>query len=121
MVMAFRVWFACLVVASVVGYVVTVLTASADSGHDLFDSPVLLPSITVLAVMCGFAGWAVPRAGPWWGVVVAVPYLAGLLTQIAIGPDSAFAVLGVAILVILLLAPWLAGVIGSVASRRLRR
>lgn len=121
--MAFRVWFACLVVASVVGYVVTVLTAPAGSGNDPFDSPVLLPAIAVFAVLCGVAGWVVPRAGLWWGVVVAVPYLAGVLIQIAIQPNegASFAALGVVFLVVLLLVPWLVGALASVASRRLRR
>jgi hypothetical protein len=115
-----RTWLVTLLVAAVAGYVLTVLTAPAGSGHDPFDSPVLLPAIGVLAVLCGVAGWYVPRAGGWWGVVVAVPYLVGVLLQFAFsaGDDASFAVLGVAILVFLLLVPWLAGVLAAVARRR---
>jgi hypothetical protein len=117
--MVFRVWFAALLLASIVGYVTTVLTAPAG-GNDPFDSPVLLPAITVLTVMCAFAGWAVPRAGPLWGVVVAVPYFGGVLLQVAFDPDAetTFLALGLAILAVLMLAPWLAGTIAGIVARR---
>lgn len=116
----FRTWLGWLLVASTAGYVATVFTAPAGSGRDPFDSPLLLPGIGVLAVLCGLAGWYVPRAGLLWGVVVAVPYVVGLLVQTVVrdSDDASFAVLGFVILAVLLVVPWLAGVITSIAGRR---
>lgn len=116
----FRAWLVGLFLASVAGYLLTVLTAPADTGRDPFDSPLLLPAIAVLGVLCGLAGWHEPRGGFWWGVVIAVPYLVGLWVQSTFFPGKGadFVVLGYAILVCLLLVPWLAGVIASVARRR---
>jgi hypothetical protein len=118
--MSVRAWFAG-VVAAAAGYVATVLTAPEASGHDPFDSPVLLPAIGALAVLCGLAGWFAPRGGPWWGVVVAAVYLVGVSLQFAFssGDDASFAALGIAVLLVLLVVPWLAGlIVGSVAKRR---
>jgi hypothetical protein len=116
----FWTWLVWLLVASTVGYVATVLTAPAGSGYDPFDSPLLLPAIGVLAVLCGMAGWYVPRAGLLWGVVVAVPYVGGLLVQLAVqdGGGASFAMLGFGILAFLLVVPWLAGILTSVVARR---
>lgn len=118
--MTFRVWFTALFLASIAGYVITVLTAPEASGNDPFDSPILLQVLAVLTVMCAFAGWQVPRAGWWWGVVVAVPYFAGVLLQVAFDPnvETTFLALGLAILFMLLLVPWLAGVVAGLLSRR---
>ena len=118
--MGFRAWLVGLFLASAAGYVLTVLTAPAGTDHDPFDSPLLLPALAVLAVLCGFAGWQVPSAGFWWGVVVAVPYLVGLWAQSTFsqGPDASFAALGYLILVFLLVVPWLTGVVASIARRR---
>lgn len=118
--MSFRAWFAVLALAAAVGYVATVLTAPSGSGNDPFDSPVLLPAIGVLAVLCGLAGWSVPRGGPWWGVVVAVVYLVGVTVRFFLRPaeDGSFAALGVVILLVLLLVPWLAGMVAGIIARR---
>jgi hypothetical protein len=118
--MGFRAWLVGLLLASAAGYGVTVLTAPASTGHDPFDSPLLLPAIAVLGVLCGVAGWQEPRGGFWWGVVVAVPYLVGLWVQSTFfpGEGASLVLLGYAILVFLLLVPWLAGVVASLARRR---
>jgi putative membrane protein (TIGR04086 family) len=116
----FRAWFVLLFLASVAGFVLTVLTAPADTGNDPFDSPVLLHVIAVLAVCCGFAGWHVPGAGWLWGVVVAVPYFVGVLSLIAVQDDgdTAFLPLGLVILAALMAVPWLAGVLAAIGGRR---
>lgn len=115
----FRRWFVGLFLASVAGFVLTVLTAPASTDHDPFDSPLLLPVIAVLAVLCGLAGWREPRGGFWWGVVVAVPYLVGLWAQSTFfpGEGASFVVLGFVILVLLFLVPWMAGAITGYVRR----
>jgi hypothetical protein len=116
-------WVAGLLVASTAFFVVTVLTAPADSGHDPFDSPVFLPSIGGLAVLCGFAGWFAPRARLLWGLVVAVPYLAGyaLYTVLYQSIGASFGPLWLIFLLVPMVVPWLFGLIAGVARQAARR
>lgn len=111
-------WLVVLLVAATVGIVVTIAAAPAEVDHDLFDSPVLVPSIAALTVLCGFAGWFVPAGAPYWGLVVAVPYFAGFLIQVNQGSaDSSFAGIGFGFLLVGLLVPWGIGLAVGVSRR----
>lgn len=116
---SFATWFVALLVAATVGIVVTIVAAPAELGHDLFDSPLLVPSIGVLAVLCGFAGWFVPAGAPYWGLAVAAPYFVGFFIQVGQGPagDASFAPVGLVLLFVGMLVPWGVGFAVGVSRR----
>jgi hypothetical protein len=109
---AFATWLVTILAVSTVGFVATTLT---DHGLDIFESPLLMPTVGVLAVLCGFAGWAVPAAGVLWGLVALVPYVLGFL--LSPGGDAGLAPVGLIFLVVIMVVPWLFGLVASIARR----
>ena len=89
---AFLVWLVLVLGAAVVGVFLTVVTT--PPGQDMFETSVLYLSIAVLSVPCALAGWYVPHAAPYWGLVIAPPYVIGFLVtaydEPVIGADLSF-------------------------------
>jgi predicted Abi (CAAX) family protease len=112
----FTKWLVAILVTATAGIVATALT---DRGMDVFESPLLVPTAGVLAVLCALAGWAVPAAGLLWGVVALVPYVVGFL--LTTNGDEGLAPVGLILLVALMAVPWLFGVVASIARRVRRR
>jgi len=115
---AFAAWLVILLAAGGTGFFLTVITSPGYS--DLFESPLGLPSIAVLAVFCGLAGWYVPAVAPYWGLVTAAPYLLGFFPVVEANqpPDDAdFSLIGFGTLFVLLIMPWLAGFVTGVVRR----
>jgi hypothetical protein len=102
---AFVAWLVALVCASVFGVLLSI--ATVPDGQDLFETPVLYLSIFALAIPCAFAGWFVPRAAPYWGLVIAPPYLLGFgwmtTAHPAIGAD--LSVFGLLFLLLMMIVP----------------
>jgi hypothetical protein len=113
---AFVTWLVVILAAATAGVVATTLT---DHGLDIFESPLLMPAVGVLAVLCALAGWSVPAAGLLWGLVALVPYVLGFL--LSTGGDAGLAPVGLILLVALMAVPWLFGVVTSIARRSRQR
>ena len=98
-------WLVVLGAASVAGAWLTSRSA------DMLDSPALVPSVAVLAVLCGVAAGFVPSAGPYWGLVPAVPYCGAFFLQVHEhwGNDASLWPLGLVLLLVGMAVPWLVG------------
>jgi hypothetical protein len=101
-----------------------VLTANAiPPNSDLFESPLLYPTLGVIAVLCGLAGWFAPVGCPWWGALPALPYLvafgAGMVDQPA--DDANLSGIGVVFLLVLLAIPWGIGFSAGMVRRAVRK
>lgn len=93
---------------------------SARGGEEMLDSPMVVYTVGVLTVLCGVAGGVAPLAGPYWGLVVAVPYLGAFVVEEkapVIGADLGF--IGFGMLLAGMTVPWLAGfAVGQARTRR---
>ncbi|MFI6599406.1 hypothetical protein ACIBHX_24405 [Nonomuraea sp. NPDC050536] len=54
---------------------VTGADVAPDAAREVFDSPILIPSFLLLAVLAGLAGWQAPRMGFLYGPLAAAPFL----------------------------------------------
>ena len=114
-------WFVFLLAASVGG---AVLAASAiPTNSDLFESPLLYPTLGVIAVLCGLAGWFVPAGCPYWGVIPVLPYIVAFGTGMADHPadDADLSAIGVFYLLFLLALAWGIGFSAGMVRRTVRK
>jgi hypothetical protein len=113
-------WTLVLTAAGTAGITVTAVTTPPSANGDVFESPLLLPSFAILAVLCGLAGWFSPAAGRYWGLAATGPYLIGFWVQVArhpAAPDADFSPLGFILLLILAAVPWGIGYATSAIRR----
>ena len=79
--------------------------------------------LVVLAVLCGVAAGFVPSAGPYWGLVPAVPYCGAFFLQVHghAGNDASLWPLGLVLLLVGMAVPWLVGLTVGLARTAARK
>lgn len=117
-------WAVALLLAGSAAVALCVTTApvvSADAPRDFFDSPFLLPSFAVLALLSGLAGWFAPRLGFVWGLAAAAPFFAyfaaGVVRDLRGGGGQGLWPVGLIFLVGLTLVPVAAAVTTRIVVR----
>jgi hypothetical protein len=120
-------WGLVLVAGGCAGAVASMLTSAGTryGEPDPFDSPYLVITFLALVPLTGAAGWFIPEAGRWWGIVAAGPHYVAFAVFVVWalfeGLNPSLAPVGFMFLVVLSLPPWGAGLAAAWLRRRWQR